>query len=668
MADILSNLASTLGSGLKSIGQQNNQFKNAAAQQNNSISRFVKDIGRYFSTQTQQQNGINSSIGDLSQATSMNSAKIDQTNSLVRESISVQNQMLVELRTTSNYFRKFTNDFNDNQNNGNSILSTIASILGGAAVGAAATAGISAMGGFSGIDSALTGASNYISNGASNLIGALGGGGNSSGGFSDTVKQNQANASGSILSTAQMTKMAKEAGFNDNNAAIMGAIGAAESSGNTRAYNGKGRDDSYGIWQINMEGALGPERRQKYGLSSNEDLYDPAINLKIAKDLFNESGFKPWGAFTDGRYQQFLGTAQKSIIEGDDMGIYPRGIPQPQNNVMGGSGGNVTENQQGIRKLPINSKLKGVLQQAARAAGVDVEVFSGGQPRKGEGGQRTGSTRHDHGNAADVYLYKEGRKLRDPEDREIMAKFVSAASSAGATGIGFGGIVNKQKLYMGESGIHVGFGTPATWGGSPWIASAASGVFNNKDLSNENGNYQSASATGPGGMFGGENNAPANSLAGTPFEGLDASLFGAAMSLMGGGAIGGGGMGILGGIGGMLQGLPSLFSSGSYGEEQENASLETLKPIESSQQPEAKTNIIQNAAVQSDSLMHNLTRSVNAPAPQQTASAEPSLPTRADQNRYSTSYGITASSPWYLQLAGRITNDQTMKMKGGVYV
>ena len=62
------------------------------------------------------------------------------------------------------------------------------------------------------------------------------------------------------------------------------------------------------------------------------------------------------------------------------MGTYPRGVPQPQNNAMGGSGGNVTENQQGIRKLPINSKLKSVLQQAARAAGVDVEVFSGGQP------------------------------------------------------------------------------------------------------------------------------------------------------------------------------------------------------------------------------------------------------------------------------------------------
>ena len=389
MADILSNLASTLGSGLKSIGQQNNQFKNAAAQQNNGISRFVKDIGRYFSIQSQQQNSLNGSIGDLAQATASNSAKIDQSNSLLRESISVQNQMLVELRTNSNYIKKLTNDFNDNQNNGNSILSTIASILGGAAVGAAATAGISAIGGFSGIDSALTGASNYLSNGANDLIGALGGG-NSSRGFSDNIKQNQANASGSFLSTAQITKMAQQAGFDDNNAAIMGAIGSAESSGVTTAHNDKGRDDSYGIWQINMKGNLGPERRKKYGLSSNEDLFDPAINLKIAKDLFDESGFKPWGAFTDGRYQEFLGTAQNSIIEGDDMGTYPRGVPQPQNNAMGGSGGNVTENQQGIRKLPINSKLKSVLQQAARAAGVDVEVFSGGQPRKGEGGQRTG--------------------------------------------------------------------------------------------------------------------------------------------------------------------------------------------------------------------------------------------------------------------------------------
>lgn len=40
---------------------------------------------------------------------------------------------------------------------------------------------------------------------------------------------------------------------------------------------------------------------------------------------------------------------------------------------------------------------------------------------------------------------------------------------------------------MGPSSIHVGFGKSATWGGSPWIAQAAAGVFSNPDLSSPGG-------------------------------------------------------------------------------------------------------------------------------------------------------------------------------------
>lgn len=37
--------------------------------------------------------------------------------------------------------------------------------------------------------------------------------------------------------------------------------------------------------------------------------------------------------------------------------------------------------------------------------GYQAKVYSGGQPFKGEGGPRVGSTRHDGGNAADLYVY-----------------------------------------------------------------------------------------------------------------------------------------------------------------------------------------------------------------------------------------------------------------------
>lgn len=132
----------------------------------------------------------------------------------------------------------------------------------------------------------------------------------------------------------------------------------------------------------------------------------------------------------------------------------------------------VIENQSkeaSVRKMPIQPKLKNTLTYAAAASGVDiVSVFSGGQTEKGSAGPRTGSIRHDDGNAADIYLYKDGRKLNmeDPEDRKVMSKFISNARAAGATGIG------AAPDYMGVHGIHVGFGSEKTWGAKGKSANA----------------------------------------------------------------------------------------------------------------------------------------------------------------------------------------------------
>ena len=137
-----------------------------------------------------------------------------------------------------------------------------------------------------------------------------------------------------------------------------------------------------------------------------------------------------------------------------------------------GGGGNVREAQSGAatRKLPISPELKGVLQKAALAAGVDVVVTSGGQPAFPKG-PRTGSTRHDLGNAADLDLYVGGRILSDanPADIELKKKFVAAATAAGASGVGAG------EGYMGLTKIHVGFGDPAKWGGASWLGGISTG-------------------------------------------------------------------------------------------------------------------------------------------------------------------------------------------------
>jgi hypothetical protein len=118
-----------------------------------------------------------------------------------------------------------------------------------------------------------------------------------------------------------------------------------------------------------------------------------------------------------------------------------------------------------IRDMPISAALRRVLLAAAHEAGVDiVRVTSGGQP--GSRGQRTGSNRHDGGNAADLELVARGRTLdfTRPADLDTICRFVASAAACGATGIGAG--VN----YMGPQRLHVGFGngpqdtTQVVWG------------------------------------------------------------------------------------------------------------------------------------------------------------------------------------------------------------
>lgn len=125
-----------------------------------------------------------------------------------------------------------------------------------------------------------------------------------------------------------------------------------------------------------------------------------------------------------------------------------------------------------IRQLPIDPKLRKILEHASAQTGVYSEIYSGGQAGIGTSGKRTGSTRHDHGNAADLKLYvmENGKKryldFNNPNDRPHFEKYVEITAASGATGIGAGA------GYMGTQSIHVGFGSEATWGGAEWLNGA----------------------------------------------------------------------------------------------------------------------------------------------------------------------------------------------------
>lgn len=81
-----------------------------------------------------------------------------------------------------------------------------------------------------------------------------------------------------------LKKLLQEAGFKGYALKQAWAIVMKESRGNPKAYNGNANtgDNSYGLFQINMIGSLGYDRRELFNLSSNKELFDPLTNAKAA--------------------------------------------------------------------------------------------------------------------------------------------------------------------------------------------------------------------------------------------------------------------------------------------------------------------------------------------------------------------------------------------------
>lgn len=127
-----------------------------------------------------------------------------------------------------------------------------------------------------------------------------------------------------ILSDAEIAAAAKAGGFTGEEIAIATAIALAEThpKGNTFSHNAVPPDDSYGLMQINMIGSMGPERRKRFGLKSNADLYDPTTNMRVAKALKDGRGnWHDWSTYTQGKYLLYLARARKAA--GSPAGSVP---------------------------------------------------------------------------------------------------------------------------------------------------------------------------------------------------------------------------------------------------------------------------------------------------------------------------------------------------------
>ena len=104
-------------------------------------------------------------------------------------------------------------------------------------------------------------------------------------------------ANATRLSDKDLVGLLQATGFKGQSLKYAWAIAKKESHGRPLAYNGNRRtgDNSFGLFQVNMLGSMGEDRRSQFGLSSNAELLNPVVNAQVAYHM--SKGGKDWSAW-----------------------------------------------------------------------------------------------------------------------------------------------------------------------------------------------------------------------------------------------------------------------------------------------------------------------------------------------------------------------------------
>jgi hypothetical protein len=99
------------------------------------------------------------------------------------------------------------------------------------------------------------------------------------------------------LTDRELKEVLELVGFKGQDLKEAWGIAKTESTGRPLSFNGDKTtgDKSYGLFQINMIGNLGPARRDKFELKTNADLFNPVRNAEIAYHM--SQGGKDWSAW-----------------------------------------------------------------------------------------------------------------------------------------------------------------------------------------------------------------------------------------------------------------------------------------------------------------------------------------------------------------------------------
>lgn len=215
------------------------------------------------------------------------------------------------------------------------------------------------------------------------------------------------------------------------------------------------------------------------------------INYNAIRNAATNPGGFQGGTASNEQSAAYGGGTSTAIAGTDGKTYYEGSVPLDKVTPTNGTGkGNVSYALGKIRNLPIQKQLWDILETAAKSAGVDVEITSGGQVPVNEGGvsgvNRTGSNRHDKGYAADIRLFtgtgagKTRLYTTNQEQLAIMLKFVEACKAGGATGIGMGnGYMNNGNIHVDiawlgqKAGVISGILSSRYWGGTPTNTASA---------------------------------------------------------------------------------------------------------------------------------------------------------------------------------------------------
>jgi len=157
-------------------------------------------------------------------------------------------------------------------------------------------------------------------------------------GMKDEEDPNYTPPAGKTYTLPQLKELALSVGFKGANADKAAAVAYAESTGDTKAHltpkESNGTDDSYGLWQINMIDKpgymLGEERRKKFGLKSNEELWDPQVNARVALAISGGSNFDAWTTFGGEKYKDALEKIKKLPDQTNQKPSAKPGVTSPQ--------------------------------------------------------------------------------------------------------------------------------------------------------------------------------------------------------------------------------------------------------------------------------------------------------------------------------------------------